>query len=75
MGVGEYVAGVDRLLTRAHGLYSPAGGEVVSGGGGAGSVPAPPAGGSALRAGAGAAGGVYEQTQDLTTRCGRSGVV
>jgi hypothetical protein len=61
--MAEYVANVDRLLTRAHELYSPAGDVAVGGGGGGGSVPAPPAGDSALRTGAGAAGGVYEQTQ------------
>jgi peptidoglycan DL-endopeptidase CwlO len=62
------VAGVDRLLTRAHGLYGAGagsgGGEVfAAGGGGGGSVPPPPDGGSGLGAGVAAAGGSYEQSQ------------
>ena len=67
MGVGEFVAGVDRLLTRAHGLFGAGagsgGGEVFAAGGGGGSVPPPPAGGSGLGSGVAAAGGVYEQSQ------------
>ena len=61
MSVGEFVAGVDRLLTRGHGLFPAAGGEGsgVFAAGGGGLVPAPPAGGSGLGAGAGVAGGVY----------------
>ena len=44
VGVGEFVAGVDRLLTRARGLFEAGagsgGGEVfAAGGGGGGSVP------------------------------------
>ena len=55
---------MDRLLTRAHGLYGAGsgGGEVFAAGGGGGSVP-PPAGGSGLGSGVAAAGGVYEQSQ------------
>jgi hypothetical protein len=63
------VAGVDRLLTRGHGLF-PAGGGVeggqvfAAGVGGGGSVPAAPAGGdSSLTGGATAAGGVYQQVK------------
>ena len=59
---------MDRLLTRAHGLFEAGagsgGGEVfAAGGGGGGSVPAPPDGGSGLGSGVAAAGGVYEQSQ------------
>ena len=62
------MAGVDRLLTRGHGLF-PAGGageggQVFAAGGGGGSVPAAPAGGdSSLTGGATAAGGAYQQAQ------------
>ena len=67
MGVGEFVVGVDRLLTRAHDLFGAGagsgGGEVFAAGGGGGSVPPPPAGGSGLGSGVAAAGGVYEQSQ------------
>ena len=68
MSVAEFVAGVDRLLTRGHGLF-PAGGageggQVFAAGGGGGSVPAAPAGGdSSLTGGATAAGGAYQQVQ------------
>jgi hypothetical protein len=65
VGVAEYVAGVDRLLTRAHGLF-PAGGdggEAFSGGGVGGVVPATPAGASGLGTSAGVAGGVYQRAQ------------
>ena len=65
MSVAEYVDGVDRLLTRAHGLF-PAGGDggaAVPAGGGGGSVPGAPAGESALTDGAGLAGGVYQRAQ------------
>ena len=58
---------MDRLLTRAHGLFGAGagsgGGEVFAAGGGGGSVPPPPAGGSGLGSGVAAAGGVYEQSQ------------
>jgi hypothetical protein len=67
VGVAEYVDGVDRLLTRAHGLF-PAGGdggEAIPAGGGGASVPGTPAGESGLTAGAGVAGGVYQQTQPV----------
>jgi hypothetical protein len=61
------VAGVDRLLTRGHGLFpvsaGDGGGVFAAGGGEGGSVPAPPAGGGGLTGGAGVAGGVYQQTQ------------
>lgn len=64
MGVAEFVAGVDRLLTRAHGLY-PAGGAAgrLTGGGAAGAVPGVPAGSSALGEGASAAGTGYQQSR------------
>ena len=56
MSVAEFVAGVDRLLTRGHGLF-PAGGageggRVFAAGGGRGPVPAAPGGGSSLTGGA-----------------------
>ena len=67
MSVAAYVGGVDRLLTRAHGLFPAAagdGGEAFSAGGGAGgAVPAAPAGQSGLATGAGMAGGVYQWAQ------------
>jgi len=59
------VAGVDRLLTRGHGLF-PAGGpgeggQVFAAGGVRGPVPAAPGGDSGLTGGATAAGGAYQQ--------------
>jgi Transglycosylase SLT domain len=75
------VAGVDRLLTRGHGLFPAGGGDggaVFAAGGGEGgvSVPAPPAGGGGLTGGAGVAGGVYQQTRSgvagLAGDCGQS---
>jgi hypothetical protein len=64
VGVGEFVAGVDRLLSRAHGLFTGADGdEVATGGGAGGSVPAAPAGGSGLGTAVTTAGGVYEQSR------------
>jgi cell wall-associated NlpC family hydrolase len=69
VSIAEFVAGVDRLLTRGHGLF-PAGGAgdggqvFATGGGGEGSVPAAPAGGDSSLAGeAAAAGGAYQQAQ------------
>ena len=67
MSVAEFVAGVDRLLTRGHGLF-PAGGpgeggQVFAAGAGRGSVPAAPGGDSSLTGGATAAGGAYQQAQ------------
>ncbi|MGE2818270.1 hypothetical protein ACQI5H_24485, partial [Mycobacterium heidelbergense] len=67
MSVAEFVAGVDRLLTRGHGLF-PAGGlggggQVFAASGGRGLVPAAPGGDSGLTGGASAAGGAYQQAQ------------
>jgi hypothetical protein len=62
------VDGVDRLLTRAHGLFPAAagdGGEAFSAGGGGGSVPGAPAGASGLGTGAAMAGGVYTRSQTM----------
>lgn len=57
------MAGVDRILTRAHDLY-PAGGEgVLLPTSGAASVPAPPQGVGALRLGVTSAAGSYQQTR------------
>ena len=61
------MAGVDRLLTRGHGLF-PAGGpgeggQVFAAGAGRGPVPAAPGGDSSLTGGATAAGGAYQQAQ------------
>ncbi len=62
--MGEFVAGVDRLLTRGHGLF-PAGGPygggvfAAGGGGGGASVPEVACGGSGLGGGVAAAGGQY----------------
>jgi hypothetical protein len=68
VSIGEFVAGVDRLLTRGHGLFPAAGGDgggvfAAEGGDAGGSVPAPPAGGSGLGAGVRVADGVYQQAQ------------
>ena len=56
---------MDRLLTRAHGLFAAGAGD--GGGGvfaaGGGSVPAVPAGGGGLAGGVATAGGVYEQSR------------
>ena len=59
---------MDRLLTRAHGLFPAGGGgdggQVFAAGVGGGSVPAAPAGGdSGLAGGATAAGGAYQRAQ------------
>ena len=65
MSVAAYVDGVDRLLTRAHGLFPSAagdGGQAFSAGD-EGSVPGVPGGGSGLATGAGMAGGVYTRAQ------------
>ena len=64
MSVAAFVAGVDRLLTRAHELY-PAGGEgeALPTSGGGGSVPGSPDGGSGLRVGVVRAAGSYQQAQ------------
>ena len=65
MGVGEFVAGVDRLLTRAHGLFAAGAGDGAGGvfAAGGGSLPAVPAGGGGLAGGVATAGGVYEQSR------------
>ena len=64
MSVAEFVAGVDRLLTRAHELY-PTGGLAgqLTGGGAASAVPGLPDGSSALREGASTAGTAYRRSQ------------
>ncbi|WP_343709328.1 hypothetical protein [Mycobacterium sp.] len=64
MSVAEFVAGVDRLLTRAHELY-PSGAVAgqLTGGGAASAVPGVPDGSSALRSGASTAGVGYERSQ------------
>lgn len=64
MSVAAFVDGVDRLLTRAHGLFPAAtadDGMAFSAGGGP--VAAVPAGGSGLATGAAAAGDVYQRAQ------------
>jgi hypothetical protein len=73
VSVAEYVDGVDRLLTRAHGLFAAGGdgGAAVPAGGGGGAVPGAPAGESGLAEGAGLAGGVYRRAQ--TTVAGLDG--
>ncbi len=66
MSVAQFVAGVDRLLTRGHGLFPGSGGgdgEVFAAGGGDKPAVPPPPGGSGLSGGAGAAGGSYGQTR------------
>ena len=66
MSVGEFVAGVDRLLTRGHGLFPAGGGGgggVFAAGGGDGgvSVPEVPGGRSRLAGGVVTAGGQYSR--------------
>ena len=65
------MAGVDRLLTRGHGLF-PAGGGVCGGrvfaaGGGRGWVPAAPVVGGSLTGGVTAAGGAYQRAHVVAT--------
>ncbi|WP_369114337.1 hypothetical protein [Mycobacterium avium] len=63
MSIAAFVAGVDRILTRAHDLY-PAGGEGEAlPTSGDGSVPASPEGAGALRAGVTRAAGSYQQAR------------
>ena len=58
------MAGVDRLLTRAHDLFPAGGGggQLPTSGGG-GSAPAAPDGGGGLRGGVSRAAGSYQQAQ------------
>jgi hypothetical protein len=65
VSVAEFVTRVDRLLTRAHGLFPAGGGDAggVFAAGGGGSVPARPAGASGLDVGAGVARGFYQHAQ------------
>ncbi|MEE6140624.1 NlpC/P60 family protein [Mycobacterium sp. 050128] len=71
MSVAAFVAGVDRLLTRGHGLFPAGGGvdggQVFAAGGGQGSVPGVPAGGGGLTGGAAAAGGAYQRAHAMAT--------
>jgi hypothetical protein len=70
VGVAEFVDGVDRLLTRAHGLFPAAaadGGAVVGASSGGAGAPPVPGGASGLGEGAGVAGGVYRQAQSTLT--------
>jgi hypothetical protein len=55
------VAGVDRLLSRAHELFPAGGGGELPASGGGGSVPVAPEGVSGLRGGVVGAAGLYEQ--------------
>ena len=64
MSVAEFVAGVDRLLTRAHALYPAQGGAGrLTGGVAGGAVPGVPEGASALAEGATTAGAGYQRSQ------------
>lgn len=70
MNVTEFVAAVDRLLSRAHDLFPAeggAGGQVPTSGAGS-SVPAPPSSGSSLRTGVSGVAVSYQQAQ--TTAAG-----
>lgn len=65
MSITEFVADVDRLLSRAHDLFpaaGAAGGQLPAAGVG-GSVPSPPATASKLRSGASGAAASYQQDQ------------
>lgn len=67
MSIAEYVAGVDRLLSRAHDLFPDGGaGGQLPGSGASGLVPAHPSGASGLRAGASRASASYHQTRRTT---------
>jgi hypothetical protein len=63
MGATEFVAGVDRLLTRAHELFRAGGegGQLATSGGG--SVPGAPEGVSGVRGGVSRVAGSYEKAQ------------
>jgi hypothetical protein len=64
VSVAEFVAGVDRLLTRAHALYPAEGGTGRLTGGAVGAaVPVVPGGASALAEGASTAGAGYQRSQ------------
>ncbi|WP_081967947.1 hypothetical protein [Mycobacterium kyorinense] len=66
--MATFVAEVDRLLSRGHGLFPASGGDVgvgVSDGGGA--VPPPPAGTGGLSDGVAAAGGEYERSRQAVS--------
>jgi hypothetical protein len=65
MTVAEFVAGVDRLLTRAHALYPSEGAAgPLTGGAAGGAVPGVPEGASALAEGASTAGAGYQRSQN-----------
>ncbi len=63
MSIAAFVAGVDRILTRAHGLYpaGAAGGPLPTSGGAA--VPASPQGAGGLQGAATRAAGAYQQAR------------
>lgn len=60
--MAAFVAGVDRLLSRGHGLFPASGGDVGVDASGE-PVPAPPAGTGGLSEGAAAAGGEYQRSR------------
>jgi hypothetical protein len=64
VSVAEFVAGVDRLLARAHALYPSEGAAgPLTGGAAGGAVPGVPGGSSALAQGASTAGAGYQRSQ------------
>jgi hypothetical protein len=86
--VGGYLAGVDHLFARGHGLFPASGGGLkLNGGGGAAEPPPPPSGDSGLTKGVAAAADDYQrarvgaealdadiqQTADDGTKVGQSG--
>lgn len=84
MSIAAFVAGVDRLLTRAHDLYpAEGGGGKLTASSDGGSVPASPKGVSGLRGGVARVAGVYQQArsaaggldEELTQTVAHGGVI
>ena len=65
-----FVAGVDRLLSRGHGLFPASGGTGVGGNDPGGQLPPAPAGGGQLGAGATQAADDYQQAQAAVSSLG-----
>ncbi|MEE6140838.1 hypothetical protein SKC41_31690 [Mycobacterium sp. 050128] len=63
MSIAAFVAGVDRMLSRAHDLYPASGGGASLPSSGQGSVPASPEGVGGLPSGVTRAAGSYQQAR------------
>jgi peptidoglycan DL-endopeptidase CwlO len=67
MGANDYVAAVDRMLTRAHALFpAPDAADVLAASANQTTIPDPPPSASALTSGADLADGTYRQAQTAT---------